>query len=99
MNHPRAIAGTATDSQKRQRRNGCGRAKYCRSMRLASFLVVRVRRSIVQFSKLQGHYCMHSSQQQQRIRKGNVHEEPSVENLVQAALFVELPFLLANVFQ
>ena len=40
------MTGTATDSQNRQRRKACGRVKYCRSMRLASFLVVRDRRSI-----------------------------------------------------
>ena len=42
---------------------------------------------------------MYRTEQQQRVRKRDVHQEPAVQNLVQAALLVQLPFFFANVFE
>src|SRR5580693_6663480 len=43
---PNAITGSATERISLQRRKGLSRVKYCRSMRLASVLAVRMRGTI-----------------------------------------------------
>jgi hypothetical protein len=44
--HITASAGKATERTKRQRRSGLDRLKYSKSIRCASFLVVRVRGTV-----------------------------------------------------
>jgi hypothetical protein len=50
-------------------------------------------------SEPQGDQGVPRPQNQYGIRKRNVHEQPTVQNLMQAALFIQLSLLLADIFQ
>src|SRR5713101_2193022 len=100
--HSSAAAGTAMESAKRSRRMGSGRRKYSRSIRCASFFVVRPRaitRVRQKHSESQCHYGVHTAEQQQRQRERHVNQQPAVQQAVELLLAGELLVFSADVFQ
>ena len=65
-------------------------------MRCASFLLVLVRPAI---SIPERHYGVDAAQHQQCDGKRNMHQQPGVEPMVEAALAAELVLFCADIFQ